>query len=168
MKDPIFKLLAVYILAIILGLLIIGVFFSSCTLTKKSQKASSDLTSVSKSDSTSLKKSDTGNKLDSTWWKEIINFFPKDTVINNTTVPVYNYYPSQIIREGGSIKKEDWQNYYDSLNEARKDSTRNVESTSKTESKTKVGIPLLFQIGLLLIGLEVFKFFGSKFSIVKR
>lgn len=170
MKDPLFKLLAVYVIAIIIGLLVIGLLFSSCTVTRKSQKTSSDSTSVSKVDSSSLKKSDTGNKSDSTWWKEIINFLPqgRDTVINNTTVPVYNYYPSQIIREGGTFKKEDWQKYTDSVTRAKMDSLQVKNSSSKEETKKKAGIPLLLQIGLLLAGFEVFKLITRNFSIIKR
>lgn len=165
MKDPLFKLLAVYVIAIIIGLLLV-LLFSSCTITRKSQKASSDSTNVSKVDSSYLKKTDQGNKSDSTWWKEIINFFPKDTVINNTTVPVYNYYPSQIIREGGTFNREEWERKFDSLGKSKSDTTT-VSKTAESKSKETKVLNIWQTIGLC-IGVFIVLTLLSKIKISLR
>lgn len=131
-----------WIFILLLALLVaMVVFFSSgCEVLKTKRTARTDSTSVVKTDSTSVKKMDAGNKTDSTWWREIINFLPKgkDTVINNTTVPVYNYYPAQIIREGGRVSKEEWQRYMDSVNRARADSTTKTVQEETKIKETKV------------------------------
>ena len=137
MKKTIWQILFLLLIAAI-GTMILF-FASGCTVLKKRQSSSRDSVAVKTSDSTSVKKSETGSKYDSTWWREIISFLPKggDSIINNTTVPVNNYYPSQIIREGGTISKEWLQRYMDSVNASKKDTTSvtSQQQSSSTERK---------------------------------
>lgn len=141
--------------------------FTSCEVLKTKRNLKTDSLAVSRVDSTRVTKSDAGTRNDSTWWREVINLFPRtqsgDTVINNTTVPVYNYYPAQIIREGGSISKEDWLRMTDSVNKVKADSTRvnKVEETKSKETKV-LGVGQIIAIAL---GAAVFVTLLSKLKI---
>lgn len=142
--------------------------FTSCEVFKTRHSARTDSVAVNKVDSSRLTKTDAGNRSDSSWWREIINFLPKpisghDTVINNTTVPVNNYYPAQIIREGGTISKEDWLRMMDSVNKSKVDSTH---ITASVDDKTKtVKILGFWQIVAIAGGVGLIFFLIGKLKI---
>lgn len=135
----IYKLIIAYI---ILFLLLIGcsILFSSCTLTRKVRQTTKDSVQVSKIDTGRVTINTDTKKDSSAWWREIISFLPKgrDTIINNTTIPVNNYYPSQIIREGGTAKSESKVINYDSIWNNRMDSLVARLTTKQSDAKFKV------------------------------
>lgn len=137
MKKNIFQILFILLLAAILSVTLF--FISGCEVLKKKYQRTSDSTAVKKVDSVYVTKVEDGKRYDSSWWREIINLLPKgsDTIISNTTVPVNNYYPAQIIREGGTITKEWLQRYMDSVVLSKKDTAtvRAVEVSKSKETK---------------------------------
>jgi hypothetical protein len=115
---------------------------------KHSKTDKNSLLVSSKTDSTNLNKTDSGSKTKTDWYKETINFLPgRDTNVYhfNTTTPVNNYYPAQIIREGGSMTRDEWLRITDSMNRRKTDTTANVQSKSETTTKVKV-LSSAFQI----------------------
>lgn len=138
-------------------------FFWSCEVLKTRRTARTDSIAVNKVDSSRLSKTDIGKKTDSTWWRETINFLPKDTIINNTTVPVNNYYPTQIIREGGTVSREDWLKMIDSVNKSKVDSTSKVVAL---DEKTKtIKVLGFWQIVAIAAGVGLIFFFIGKLKI---
>ena len=132
------KLILLYILLVIL---IIGcsILFSSCTVLKKRHSTSKDRTQMTNIDTGQVRRNITTGKDSSAWWREVINF-GRDTTIyhNTTTVPVNNYYPTQIIREGGTQKIETTQINYDSIWSKRMDSLTVRMATKDNSTKTTV------------------------------
>lgn len=156
----------IFILLIVLLILIVAVFASGCNVLKSKQSSRSDSTTVAKNDSAHLKKADIAKRSDSSWWKETI-YYGRDTTIYNstTTVPVNNYYPTQVIREGGTFSKDEMMRLLDSAGRSKTDST-SVKTAEESKSK-KTTMPLLLQVALLLVGFEIVKFVAGKFKIVK-
>ena len=154
------------ILLAFVGLLLFLIFFAilpGCEVLKGKRSVNTDSLVVKRTDTLYLTKKDSGSKTDMTWFREITDF-GRDTVINNTTVPVNNYYPTRIIREGGSFTKEDYLRLVDSMSRSSKDSTllkQNVETKSK-ETKVLsfwqiVGICAGVGLVFLLLGKLKFK-----------
>ncbi len=134
---------------LLLALLCMVAFFTSCEVLKTKRRVATDSTSVKTIDTTHKATVDAGRKGDSTWWKETI-YLSHDTNIyhNTTTVPVNNYYPTQIVREGGTVSKEEWLRMLDSVNAVKKDtvSVQKVEETK--DKKSGVSPMLLFFVGM--------------------
>ena len=136
----------------LLGILVIGV--QSCEVLKTKRRVATDSVSISKLDSTILKKLEALNKKDCTYYKETI-LFGRDTTVyhNQTTIPVNNYYPTQIIRESGTFSREDYLRLTDSMNKQKADTTT-VSKVEETKDK-KSGISPTFMfftgLGVLLL-----------------
>ena len=128
------------ILFAFVGLLLWLILFSiaGCEVLKGKKSINTDSLAVKRVDTIYVAKKDSGSKTEGTWFREIINYPGRDTVINNTTVPVNNYYPTQVIREGGTFSHEDYLRLVDSMSRTNKDST-SLKQTVETKSKeTKV------------------------------
>ena len=137
MRKTINFLLLCFI-GLILWLVLFGV--AGCEILKSKRSVNTDSLSVKRTDTIYVTKKDSGSKTDITWFREVLNYLPNgtDTVINNTTVPVNNYYPTQVIREGGTFSREDYLRLVDSMSRSKTDSTslkQNIETKSK---ETKV------------------------------
>lgn len=137
------------------------ILMSSCEVLKRKSEVRTDSTKVNKVDSGSVKKNEVTTKTDSEWWREIVNF--RDTIINNTTTPVYNY-PVQIIREGGSAQIVSKSINYDSLWNNKMDSL--VLKLSKSDKSKEVKTPGAWVIYLAL-ALAALAFL-SKFVTIKK
>ena len=126
------------LVGLILWLVLFGV--AGCEILKSKRSVNTDSVAVRLTDTVYVTKKDSGSKTDITWFREVLNYLPNgtDTVINNTTVPVNNYYPTQVIREGGTFSREDYLRLIDSMGRTNKDST-SLKQTIETKSKeTKV------------------------------
>lgn len=149
------------------------IFFvlTGCEILKGKRRVSTDSIAVKKVDSTVTHKFEISDKRDSTWWREVINFLPKghDTTINNTTVPVNNYYPAQIIREGGSFSREDMMRILDSANKNKVDTTSLIKSeeTKSKETKALTQWWIWLIMGLMSV-LIILLLFGRYFKITKK
>ena len=144
---------------------LLWVCLNSCALldithkTKRTEKI--DSISIHKVDTTHVTNNYFQNHSDSSWWREIINLIPKvkDTTINNTTVPVNNYYPAQIIREGGTLTKNDIARLIDSMNRAKSDTTHISAQINSKDKESKppflliafVGVGFLFVLGVAVL-----------------
>lgn len=159
------KLLFAMMIVILILLVMMGI--SSCTWARKAQSSRSDSTVVHRVDTVHVVKEDNNRKTDSSWWREIINLLPqpqdKDTIINNTMVPVNNYYPAQLIREGGTLTKEEFQRIVDSMAASKKDTT--TVSNNSSSSDTKVKVLSMWQIIGLAAGVCFLMIVLSKLKI---
>lgn len=141
-------------IGIVLGLILVNFFCTSCTMSKKTFGSKKDSTVISRIDSGTLKKTETSTNSD--WWREILNFQPhKDSVyIEKTAQPIYIDRPVQIIREGGTMKTT--QVNTDSVWNNRMDSLIIKLSENSKNSKTKVfdfwQILALGVLGFLVLG----------------
>lgn len=85
-------------------ILVVAVFalsLPSCEVLKTKRRAASDSTAVHTIDSSRVIRTDAGSKSDSTWWREIINFMPRDSTYiekTNTLKPVYYTQPIPVYR----------------------------------------------------------------------
>jgi hypothetical protein len=145
-KEPTWLLLKWYIVGIIL-LLALAALCSSCEVLKTKRRVTTDSTSVSKLDSTILKKLEALNRKDCTYYKETI-LFGRDTTINNITTPIHNYYPTQVIREGGTFSREDYLKLTDSMSRQKADSTTVDKVEETKDKKSGLSTTLMFFIGL--------------------
>jgi len=95
------KLIAIVFLTTILVMFLASL--GGCEVLKGKRSSKVDSVYVSRTDTIHLVKTETSNKSDSSWWREVISFMPKggDTTLIRTTVPVNNYYPTQIFLMGG-------------------------------------------------------------------
>lgn len=153
---------------IILGIIIVAMLwlllfsFTGCEVLKHKRTSLTDSTSIHRVDTVRIITKDSGSKSEATWFREILNYLPPghDTVINHTTVPVNNYYPSQIIREGGTMTKEEWLHMTDSMNAHRVDTTH-VAAVVETKDKKTTFMPwwsmVLIAIGGFILA-KVVKF----------
>lgn len=162
LRNPLLRiiLIGVAIVVIVIGC---GMVFSSCQVLKKKRETGIDSTRIAKIDSGSVKKNEVTTKTDAEWWREIINFMPKDTIINNVTTPVSNYYPTQYIREGGTVKQETKAINYDSLWNSKMDSL--VYKLSQTEKSKETKVLGFWQILAIAGGVGLIFFIIGKFKI---
>lgn len=160
-KDPCKRLFFTYgaaAVGFILFVALLAIFLGGCQVLKKKSSVVKDSAVVNRVDSGNVRKTETTAKDSLAWWREIVNFLPqRDTVINNVTTPVTNYYPSQIIREGGVRTSEVKQVNYDSLWNNRLDSlvARFAATDKSKETKFLTQFQIWAVIGLL--GLFVIK-----------
>lgn len=138
---------------------------SSCEVFKKSQRVTTDTTQVRKIDSGAIHKNELTTKTDTEWWREVLNFIPRDsTYIEKTNQPIYYTQPVQIIREGGSIQYVQQQVDYDSIWNNKMDSLLAKFQTTKTESKAQA-FNFWQIIALAALGLIILNIIGSKLRI---
>lgn len=141
------------LLALIGGLLWLVLFgITACEILKHKRTAVTDSTSTHRVDTVRLLVKDSGSKSEATWFREILNYLPQghDTVINHTTVPVNNYYPAQIIREGGTFTKDEYLHLVDSMNAHKSDTTHVAASIETKDKSVKFMTPI--QIILIVLG----------------
>lgn len=126
--------------AAVVALFLLLISLASCEVLKHKRTSLTDSTSIHRVDTVRITTKDSGSKSEATWFREILNYLPQghDTVINHTTVPVNNYYPSQIIREGGSMTREDFLHMTDSMNAHRVDTTHVAAVVETKDKKTTV------------------------------
>lgn len=149
---------------ILLGIIAVLLFwlllfsFTGCEVLKHKRTSLTDSTSIHRVDTVRVTVKDSGSKSEATWFREILNYLPQghDTVINHTTVPVNNYYPAQIIREGGSFSRADFLHMTDSMNSHRTDTTH-VAAAIETKDKSVKVLNMWQIIGLMLGCLLVFE-----------
>lgn len=151
-----FNLLCAAIIGLLLWLVLFGIV--GCEVLKSKRATSTDSTRVNRIDTVRLLVRDSGSKTDATWYREILSYLPKgrDTVINNTTVPVNTYYPTQVIREGGTFTREEYLHLMDSMNATKSDSTSLKQQIEVKDKSAKV-LNMWQIIGLMLGCLLVFE-----------
>lgn len=144
--------------AAVVALFLLLISLASCEVLKHKRTSLTDSTSIHRVDTVRITTKDSGSKSEATWFREILNYLPQghDTVINHTTVPVNNYYPAQIIREGGSMTREDFLHMTDSMNAHRVDTTH-VAAAIETKDKSVKVLNMWQIIGLMLGCLIVFE-----------
>lgn len=162
LRDPVWKLIKWYsLIAIALFAVFAIVALCSCSILKKRQEVKTDSTKVVKVDSGSVKINSVTKTNSSTWWREILDlkpiYFPytKDTLVNN------NYYPTRIVREGGTQTIKEVKVNYDSIWNNKLDSL--VYKLSKVDKSKKVEfIPwyiwVIFGAIVLILAKQFLKF----------
>lgn len=163
--KPITKLIVFYVIGVLLVLLL-SLLFSSCEVLKRKRSVTTDSVAVRKVDSTVTHKFEVTDKRDSTWWREIVNF-NRDTTINNFTTPINNYYPAQIIREGGTFSRDEMLRIVDSANKNKSDSTHVATVTTDKSKEIKV-LSFWQMVGIVagvILAFEVLKFAKNKVHI---
>ena len=142
------------IISILVAFILMAVF-SSCQVLKGKYESKRDSSVTHKSDSGKVELRQVEKKDSSVYWRDIIDLIHKDTIINN--VPVTNYYPTRIIREGGTQVKTEREVNYDSLWNNRLDSLslRFAESSKSKETKVLTRWWVWLIIGL--VGLAALK-----------
>jgi hypothetical protein len=158
-KDPVLKLIIIYILSV-LGVLAAGLLFSSCTATKLKSNTKTDSTALQKLDSGAVKKAT--SETNSQWQREVFLYDTGKQVNNN-----YITQPIMYIRESGQQQQKSnnsdstWKNKYDSLALTKQETT--------VEKKTTVLNPwqiIAISIGACLILILLINYL-NKFKIVK-
>lgn len=126
------------LVGLLLWLFLFGI--TGCEILKSKRSINTDSLAVKRVDTVYVTKKDSGSKTDITWFREVLNYLPNgtDTVINNTTVPVNNYYPTQVIRERGTFSHEDYLRLVDSMSRSSRDSTQLKQTTETKSKETKV------------------------------
>ena len=156
MKDPILRLILVYILAAIV-LIGCSLLFSGCQVLKKKASVKSDSTVVVKSDTGTVTVNTTNIKDSLAWWREVVNFG------RDTNVTVNNIYPTSYIREGGVRTVETKEINYDSLWSNKIDSL--VVKLSRTDKSKETKVLGFWQIIGLAAGVSLVFFLLSKLKI---
>jgi hypothetical protein len=137
-------------------IIIISLFIlSGCEILKSKRTSRIDSTGSSRIDSGRVVKSDGGSKRDSTYFRETI-YFGRDTNVFNTTTPVNNYYPTQIVRESGTVSRDEWLRLLDSANKTKVDTSSKavtVEEKSKKSETKGVGLitMILIAVGMVIL-----------------
>lgn len=154
MKDPVMKLLLIWI---VVAMLLLGCAYlcSSCEVLKTKQDKKQETVFETKVDSASVSKTQASSVTDWDYWKTTLQFMqqPKaaDTIINKNYYTATTPQPQVIIMEGGKGKNETAVNTIDSGFYKRLDS---MEQTIEESSKVKQTKPATVT-QLLLIGLGV-------------
>lgn len=144
MKDPVIKLLIVYILAVFF-LIGCALLFSSCKLTRDVSKSSSDSTAVKK-DETVYSKVDSSKSSKEKDSDRVTFIYPVDTTVNN-----YYTYPSTVIYEKVKEKEQSETFNAEAFKRELLDSISKKEESKQVESQTKIG-PSTLEWVLLVIG----------------
>lgn len=155
-RNSIINIILLSLIGGLIWLLLFGMV--GCEVLKHKRSSAVDSTSSHRIDTVRLLVKDSGSKTDATWYREILSYLPqgRDTTINNTTVPVNNYYPTKVIREGGTFSREDYLHLVDSMNAHKSDSTH-VAAVVETKDKSVKVLNMWQIIGLMLGCLLVFE-----------
>lgn len=159
MKDPVWRVLVVYALAVV-ALLSLALLFSSCEVLKRKSSVVKDSLSVARVDSGKVNIR-TETKTDSlAWWREIVNFSRDTTIVQPG---VTNVYPTSYIREGGTQTIKEVSINYDSLWNNKMDSL--VYKLSQTDKSKQTKVLNMWQIIGLAAGVCLVFFLLNKLKI---
>jgi hypothetical protein len=122
-------------------LFLLVILITGCQWQKEFSKTEKAKTEEKKDVETKVSEEKTLKTNDSTYEKRIFEIFGKiktgDTVINNVTTPVYNYYPqARYIEEKGNVSKTEDTNKKDTSN---KDNSVTKSETITDENKSSKG-----------------------------
>lgn len=172
-KYIIIGVMAIYILIMMVGL-------SSCNFTKDVQKTTTDSTTTTKVDSGRVSTNTATNSSTDEWWRETIRMFASKRDTNNTFIYPADEKPAQItiIREGGKSSSQNTVINYDSIWQARQDSTNLATSEKNKQSESEFfspkvilaifgGLALLVIIALIFLQYNMNRNFSKIIQIIK-
>jgi len=138
-------------------LFMLAILITGCQFQKEFSKTEKAKTEEKKDIETNISKEESSKTNDSSYVRKMIEIFSKvkrgDTVINNITTPVYNYYPEvRYTEESGKVSKTEDANKSDTSSKDK--SIIKEDKTSEQDSKYKGGVLSLgsmIGLGILLL-----------------